>query len=464
MTITDNKKPWGGRFKEQTAPIVERFTASVEFDKRLYKHDIQGSIAHARMLAKVGVLSEPEATAIINGLTSILRDIEQNNFEWKQSLEDVHMNIERELANRIGEAGKRLHTARSRNDQVATDVRLYLRDEIDRISHLLLDMQKSLYHQAKRHPDLIMPGYTHLQPAQPVLWGHHMLAYYEMFKRDRERLLDVRKRVNILPLGSAALAGTGFPIDRHFVAKELGFDDVSRNSMDAVSDRDFIVEFLAAASLIMVHLSRLAEDIILWNSSEFGFVDLPDAFCTGSSIMPQKKNPDVCELTRGKSGRVFGHLMAMLTILKGLPMTYNRDLQEDKETLFDAIDTVSDSLEVMAALVEHMEPRPERIQQSLKRGLLTATDLADYLTRKGLPFREAHEVVGKIVGWCIEQGKDLSDMSISELHQCHELIDKDVEPLLTHKGSVSSRTSYGGTAPQNLKQMLETIARELNNP
>jgi argininosuccinate lyase len=461
MSSNSTKKPWGGRFKEQTAPIVERFTSSVEFDNRLYRHDIQGSIAHARMLARAGILKESEMNAILQGLTSILHDIGQNNFEWKQSLEDVHMNIERELANRIGEPGKRLHTARSRNDQVATDVRMYLRDEIDRISALLTDMQRSLYHQAERYPNLIMPGYTHLQPAQPVLWGHHMLAYYEMFKRDRERLADVRKRVNILPLGSAALAGTGFPIDRHFVAEQLGFEAVSRNSMDAVSDRDFIVEFLGAASLIMVHLSRLSEDIILWNSSEFGFVELPDGFCTGSSIMPQKKNPDVCELTRGKSGRVFGHLMAMLTILKGLPMTYNRDLQEDKEALFDAIDTVTISLAVMAAMVEHMRPRPEHIQQSLPRGLLTATDLADYLTRKGLPFREAHEVVGRIVAWCIENKKDLAEMTLTDLKTHHPLIEEDIFPLLTYAGSVASRTSYGGTAQQNLLDMLKTIACEL---
>lgn len=461
MSTNDTKKPWGGRFKEQTAPIVERFTSSVQFDNRLYRHDIQGSMAHARMLARAGILDKSDMNTIVEGLTSILHDIEQNNFEWKQALEDVHMNIERELANRVGEAGKRLHTARSRNDQVATDVRLYLRDEIDRISGLLKDMQHSLYQQAERHADIIMPGYTHLQPAQPVLWGHHMLAYYEMFKRDRERLADVRKRVNVLPLGSAALAGTGFPIDRRFVADQLGFEDVSRNSMDAVSDRDFIVEFLGAASLIMVHLSRLSEDIILWNSSEFGFVDLPDGFCTGSSIMPQKKNPDVCELTRGKSGRVFGHLMAMLTILKGLPMTYNRDLQEDKEALFDAIDTVSISLTVMAALVEHMEPRPESIQKSLRRGLLTATDLADYLARKGLPFREAHEVVGRIVAWCIENQKDISEMTPTDLKIHHPLIEEDVFSLLTCSGSVASRTSYGGTAQQNLLNMLKAIACEL---
>jgi argininosuccinate lyase len=383
------EKPWGGRFLEATEKMLEEFSASVHYDCRLYRQDIAGSKVHARMLARQGIISDKDADAIIKGLGEIEEEIASGDFVWSHELEDVHMNIEQALVERIGEAGKRLHTARSRNDQVAADIRLYLREEIDRLDGLLSLLQEALLHQARAHEDLILPGYTHLQRAQPVLWPHHMLAYFEMFRRDRDRLQDCRKRVNICPLGSAALAGTGFPIDREYVAEELGFHGITANSLDAVSDRDFIIEFLATASIAMAHLSRLSEELILWTSAEFSFVDLPDSFCTGSSIMPQKKNPDVPELVRGKTGRVFGHLMSLLTIIKGLPLAYNRDLQEDKEALFDTVDTVYASVEIMAALVARLVPRKEHISRIVTQGFLTATDLADYLVKKGMPFRQA---------------------------------------------------------------------------
>jgi argininosuccinate lyase len=457
------KKLWGGRFTEETDRLVEQFTASIQFDKRLYRQDIAGSKAHATMLARQGIISPEEGRAIVKGLDGILKDIEDGKFVWQEALEDVHMNIEQALAERIGEAGKKLHTARSRNDQVATDTRLYLRDETDRINGLLHVLQLALLSQAKRHSGLIMPGYTHLQRAQPVLWAHHMLAYFEMFKRDRWRLMDGRRRINICPLGSAALAGTGLPIDREFTAKELGFDGISANSMDAVADRDFAVEFLAALSLIMAHLSRLSEELILWSTVEFGFVELPDAFCTGSSIMPQKKNPDVPELIRGKTGRVYGHLMAMLTIIKGLPMTYNRDLQEDKEALFDAIDTVSASLGIMAAIVARMEPREGRIREVLDRGFLTATDLADYLVKKDLPFRNAHEVAGKIVARCLEAGKEIKDLGLDELKAFSPLIEEDIYAVLTIEGSLRSRRSAGGAAPEAVNDAIKLAEMEMEN-
>ncbi|MGQ9499260.1 MAG: argininosuccinate lyase [Dissulfurimicrobium sp.] len=455
------KKLWGGRFAEDTDKLVEQFTASVQFDKRLYRQDIAGSKAHATMLARQGIISPEEGRAIVKGLDRILEDIENGKFVWQEALEDVHMNIEQSLVERIGDAGKKLHTARSRNDQIATDLRLYLRDETDRINGLLQGLQLALLSQAKRHSDLIMPGYTHLQRAQPVLWAHHMLAYFEMFKRDRWRLMDGRRRINICPLGSAALAGTSLPIDREFTSKELGFDSISANSMDAVADRDFVVEFLAALSLIMAHLSRLSEELILWSTVEFGFVELPDAFCTGSSIMPQKKNPDVPELIRGKTGRVYGHLMAMLTIIKALPMTYNRDLQEDKEALFDAIDTTSASLEIMTAIVARMEPKKERIRDVLDRGFLTATDLADYLVRKDLPFRKAHEVAGKIVARCIETGKEIRELSLDELKAFSPLIEEDIYAVLTIEGSLMSRRSAGGTAPEAVAEAIKLAEMEI---
>ncbi|MGB9712813.1 MAG: argininosuccinate lyase [Dissulfurimicrobium sp.] len=456
------KKPWGGRFAEDTDKLVERFTASIHFDKRLYRQDIAGSKAHATMLVKQGIISPEEGMAIVRGLDEIQHDIEAGKFVWQEALEDVHMNIEQALVERIGDAGKKLHTARSRNDQVVTDTRLYLRDETDRISDLIHGLQLALLSQAKRHPELIIPGYTHLQRAQPVLWPHHMLAYYEMFKRDKERLADCRRRINICPLGSAALAGTGLPIDREFTANELGFDDISANSMDAVADRDFAVEFLAALSIIMAHLSRLSEELILWSTVEFGFIELPDAFCTGSSIMPQKKNPDVPELIRGKTGRVYGCLMAMLTLIKALPMTYNRDLQEDKEALFDAIDTVSASLEMMTAIISRLEPKKEHIGKVLEKGFLTATDLADYLVKKELPFRSAHEVAGRIVASCIETGRDIKDLSLDEFKAFSPLIEEDVYDVLTVEGSLRSRCSIGGTAPETVAEAVRRAEIELN--
>ena len=448
------EKPWGGRFQETTEKMLEEFSASVHYDRRLYRQDIAGSKVHARMLARQGIISDKDADAIIKGLNEIEKEIASGNFVWSHELEDVHMNIEQALVDRIGEAGKRLHTARSRNDQVATDIRLYLREEIDRLDGLLSLLQEAFLHQARAHQDLILPGYTHLQRAQPVLWPHHMLAYFEMFRRDKDRLQDCRKRVNICPLGSAALAGTGFPIDRKYVAEELGFHGITANSLDAVSDRDCIIEFLATASILMAHLSRLSEELILWTSEEFSFVDLPDSFCTGSSIMPQKKNPDVPELVRGKTGRVYGHLMSLLTIIKGLPLAYNRDLQEDKEALFDTVDTVCASVEIMAALVARLVPRKEHISRIVTQGFLTATDLADYLVKKGMPFRQAHSVVGKAVSQCISQGKELTDMSLEDLKAFSSLIDGDIFDVLSIEGSVGTRRCPGGTAPERVAEAL----------
>ena len=436
--------------------MLEEFSASVHYDCRLYRQDIAGSKVHARMLARQGIISDKDADAIIKGLGKIEEEIASGDFVWSHALEDVHMNIER-----IGEAGKRLHTARSRNDQVAADIRLYLREEIDRLNGLLSSLQEALLHQARAHQDLILPGYTHLQRAQPILWPHHMLAYFEMFRRDRDRLQDCRKRVNICPLGSAALAGTGFPIDREYVAEELGFHGITANSMDAVSDRDFIIEFLATASIAMAHLSRLSEELILWTSEEFSFVDLPDSFCTGSSIMPQKKNPDVPELVRGKTGRVYGHLMSLLTIIKGLPLAYNRDLQEDKEALFDTVDTVYASVEIMAALVARLVPRKVHISRIVTQGFLTATDLADYLVKKGMPFRQAHSVIGKAVSQCISQGKELTDMSLEDLRAFSSLIDEDIFEVLSVEGSVGTRRCPGGTAPERVAEALAKAEKKM---
>ena len=448
------EKPWGGRFQQAADRLLEEFSASVHYDSRLYRQDIAGSKVHARMLARQGIISDEDAQAIVKGLAEIEEEIASGNFTWRPELEDVHMNIEQALVERIGEAGKRLHTARSRNDQVATDIRLYVREEIDRLDGLLVRLEEALLNQARAHQDLIIPGYTHLQRAQPVLWPHHMLAYFEMFKRDKERLRDCRKRVNICPLGSAALAGTGFPIDREYVAAELDFQGITANSLDAVSDRDFIVEFLATSSIIMAHLSRLSEELILWSTAEFSFIDLPEGFCTGSSIMPQKKNPDVPELVRGKTGRVFGHLMSLLTIIKGLPLAYNRDLQEDKEALFDAVDTVCASVEIMAVLVAGLVPRREHISKTVNQGFLTATDLADYLVKQGVPFREAHSIVGKAVCRCISEHKELTDLSLEELKAFSPLIQKDIFEVLSIKGSVESRQCPGGTAPERVAEVL----------
>ncbi|HEX6592598.1 MAG TPA: argininosuccinate lyase [Moraxellaceae bacterium] len=442
---------WGGRFSEATDAFVAAFTASVTFDKRLYKHDIMGSIAHATMLAKVGVLTDAERQLIVDGLSQIQAEIEAGQFDWRVDLEDVHMNIEHRLTERIGIAGKKLHTGRSRNDQVATDVRLYLRDEVDAIRAQLRRLLTGLVDLAEKEHATIMPGFTHLQTAQPVTFGHHLLAWFENLKRDDERLADLRHRINRMPLGSAALAGTTYPIDRAYTAELLGFEAVSENSLDAVSDRDFAIEFCAAASLIMMHLSRFSEELVLWASAQFQFVNLPDRFCTGSSIMPQKKNPDVPELVRGKAGRVFGQLISLLTLMKGQPLAYNKDNQEDKEPLFDAIDTVHGSLRAFADMVPAIEPRRDNMREAARRGFATATDLADYLVKKGVAFRDAHEIVGKAVGYGVKSGKDLAEMSLAELQQFSSVITDDVFAVLTLEGSVNARNHIGGTAPAQVK-------------
>ncbi len=452
--MTDNTsdiKPWGGRFSEPTDQFVERFTASVGFDKRLYHHDINGSLAHAQMLAKVGVLTDDEYRQISEGLEAIRGEIERGEFNWSVSLEDVHMNIEARLTERIGITGKKLHTGRSRNDQVATDIRLYLRDEIDSIAAELTRLQKGLCELAAREADTIMPGFTHLQTAQPVTFGHHLLAWNAMLGRDYERLMDCRKRVNRSPLGAAALAGTTYPIDREMTAQLLGFDGATENSLDSVSDRDFAIEFTAAAALIMTHLSRFSEELVLWTSAQFNFINLPDRFCTGSSIMPQKKNPDVPELVRGKTGRVNGHLISLLTLMKSQPLAYNKDNQEDKEPLFDTIDTLRDCLKSYADMVPAITANAEVMREAAMRGFSTATDLADYLVRKGVPFRDAHEVVGKSVAYGIDSGKDLSQMTLKELKQFSDVIEQDVFDVLTLEGSVNARDHIGGTAPAQVK-------------
>jgi len=453
---------WGGRFSEPVDAFVARFTASVNFDKRLYKQDIQGSIAHATMLAGVGVLSDKERDTIIAGLRSIQTEIEAGQFDWRVDLEDVHMNIEARLTAQIGITGKKLHTGRSRNDQVATDIRLWLREEIDVILVELQRLQTGLLDQAERHAHVIMPGFTHLQTAQPVTFGHHLMAWFEMLSRDRERLLDCRKRVNRMPLGSAALAGTTYPIDRSVTCKLLGFDAVSGNSLDGVSDRDFAIEFCAAASLAMMHMSRFSEELVLWTSAQFNFIELPDRFCTGSSIMPQKKNPDVPELVRGKTGRVYGQLMSLLTLMKSQPLAYNKDNQEDKEPLFDAVDTLRDCLRAFADMIPAIQPKVAVMREAALRGFSTATDLADYLVRRGLPFRDCHEIVGHAVKYGLESGKDLAEMSLEELRQFSDQIEQDVFEVLTLEGSVNARDHIGGTAPAQVLVAVQR-GRELLN-
>ena len=457
----DAIKPWGGRFSEATDAFVERFTASVTFDKRLYHHDINGSIAHATMLGKVGILSAQEVQDIVTGLEGIREDIVAGRFEWSVALEDVHMNIESELTRRIGMTGKKLHTGRSRNDQVATDIRLYVRDEIDSICATLQRLQLALLDISEREADTIMPGFTHLQTAQPITFGHHMMAWFEMLERDHGRLRDCRARLNYSPLGAAALAGTSYPIEREYTAQLLGFTAATRNSLDSVSDRDFAIELAAAASLIMTHLSRFSEELVLWTSSQFDFVDLPDRFCTGSSIMPQKKNPDVPELVRGKTGRVNGHLVALLTLMKSQPLAYNKDNQEDKEPLFDLIDTVRDCLKAYADMVPAIKPKKESLYNAALKGYATATDLADYLVRKGIAFRDAHEIVGKSVAYGIAQKKDLSALSLQELQQFSPMIAQDVFAVLTLEGSVQARNHVGGTAPQQVRAAVAKRRGEL---
>ena len=456
-----SKKPWDGRFTEATASSAEVFSASIHFDMRLYRHDIAGSKAHAKMLAKVGLISGSELEQILSGLREIEAEIESNTFTFRPELEDIHMNIEKALVEKVGQAGEKLHTARSRNDQVTLDMRLYLREESLFLIGLLSELQKGFVQLAREYLGLIIPGYTHLQRAQPVLLSHHLLAYYEMFNRDKARLSDCLKRINVLPLGSAALAGTSLPIDRDFVAKELDFPEVSANSMDAVSDRDFIVEFLGACGLIQIHLSRLSEELVLWTSQEFNFAEIADRYCTGSSIMPQKKNPDMPELIRGKSGRVVGNLMAVLTVLKGLPMTYNRDLQEDKEPVFDTIDTVSQSLTVMSELLSGLSFNRETLKHATDTDFMTATDLAEYLVRKNIPFRQAHGIVGKAVAFCIEKSKELTDLTLQELQGFSNVITEDVIEVLGAEGSVNSRNTSGGTAIAQVKKALEKAETNL---
>jgi argininosuccinate lyase len=455
------QKLWGGRFAETTAASVEAFTASIHFDARLYRHDIAGSRAHAKMLARQGLITEIDCEQILQGLSVIEQEIERGEFIFRPELEDVHMNIEKALVEKIGAPGEKLHTARSRNDQVALDLRLYLREESDRLTTLLIEVQKSLVVLARKHFGLIMPGYTHLQRAQPVLVSHHLLAYYEMFSRDRGRLVDGRKRINIMPLGAAALAGTGLPIDREFVAAELDFPAITANSMDTVGDRDFAVEFLAACALIQIHLSRLAEELILWAGDEFKFITLADSFCTGSSIMPQKKNPDIPELIRGKSGRVTGNLVSLLTTLKGLPLTYNRDLQEDKEPLFDTVDTVSGCLAITAELLANVKFHGSRLEEAVRSGFMTATDLADYLVTKAVPFRTAHAIVGRTVAYCLEQSKELTELTLEELRRFSDIIDQDVFQILTSRGSVNSRLTPGGTGSRRVEEALTVAEKHL---
>jgi len=454
--MSQQAKPWGGRFTEATDAFVESFTASVSFDLRLYHHDIEGSIAHASMLAAVGVLTGNERDSIVSGLQEIHKEIDEDRFEWHVALEDVHMNIESRLIELIGDTGKKLHTGRSRNDQVATDIRLYLRDEIDTLINIETELLSALLDLAEKHADTVMPGFTHLQPAQPTTFGHHLLAWFEMLLRDRERLVDCRRRVNILPLGSAALAGTTFPIDREKVASMLGFDGICENSLDGVSDRDFAIEFCSAASLTMVHLSRWSEELVLWSSQQFSFIELPDRFCTGSSIMPQKKNPDVPELVRGKTGRVVGDLTALLMLMKSQPLAYNKDNQEDKEPLFDAVDTLRDCLTAMRGLIPAINPHRERMREAAAAGFTTATDLADYLVRHDVPFRDAHEIVGRSVGFALSKGVDLALLSLEELKQfAGDQIDADVFDVLTVEGSVKARNHIGGTAPDQVRAAVK---------
>jgi argininosuccinate lyase len=451
------KKLWGGRFVTNTADSVEAFTASIAVDARLYRHDIMGSIAHAKMLAKQRIIPARDGQKIVRGLQAVEREIDAGKFNFSHADEDIHMNIERRLTELIGPAGGKLHTGRSRNDQVALDMRLYLRDEVKTIIDSLRTLQRELARCAKKSLDVILPGYTHLQRAQPVLLSHHLLAYHDMFERDGERLSGCLERIDVLPLGSGALAGTTFPIDRVYVARLLGFSRISKNSIDAVSDRDFLIEFVAAAAILFVHLSRLAEELVLWSSQEFGFIELPDGYCTGSSMMPQKKNPDVPELIRGKSGRVFGHLQALLTIMKGLPLAYNRDMQEDKVPLFDTADTAKASVKIMAEVIGGIKIRRERMWRAAQDGFMNATDLADYLVARGMPFRTAHEVAGKVVQFCLAQGKRIEELPLAELRNFSDRIEKDVYDYLSVEAVVGRRRSLGGTARRNVERRLKEL-------
>lgn len=453
--MSQTNSAWGGRFAEATDAFVAEFTASINFDQRLYRHDIAGSVAHATMLEEVGVLTRDEKDQILAGLAEVQDDIAAGRLEWSVALEDVHMNVEKALTDKIGVIGKKLHTGRSRNDQIATDIRLYLREEIDFLSSELTRLQQALIELARKEADTIMPGFTHLQTAQPVTFGHHLLAWNEMLQRDYERMQDCRKRVNVSPLGAAALAGTTYPINRERTAELLGFDKPTENSLDSVSDRDFGIEFTHVGALIMMHLSRMSEELVLWTSAQFNFIDMPDRFCTGSSIMPQKKNPDVPELVRGKSGRVYGHLISLLTLMKSQPLAYNKDNQEDKEPLFDTVDTLAGSLRAFADMVPHIQSKKDSMREAAALGYSTATDLADYLVKKGLPFRDAHEVVGESVAFGIKEGKDLAECSLAELQAFSALITDDVFDVLTLEGSVAARDHFGGTAPNQVRLACE---------
>lgn len=457
MKSQRTKKAWSGRFAEGANPLMEAFTSSLHFDKKLAPYDIRGSVAHCRMLVKQKILTQAEGERIVKGLAAVERELKQEQFVFLPSDEDIHMAIERRLTERVGPVGGKLHTARSRNDQVLLDVRLYLRDEITNIVELLTALQQQLTQMAQRYRDIVIPGYTHLQRAQPVTLAHHLLAYYEMFSRDSERLQQCRERVNVLPLGAGALAGTTLPIDRHHVAKLLDFPRVSENSLDTVADRDFLLEFLSVCAVLGMHLSRIAEEIVLWTSSEFGFIELPDAFSTGSSMMPQKKNPDVAELIRGKTGRVYGNLVALLTILKGLPLSYNRDLQEDKEPMFDTVDTAKGILAILAAMLPRLVFREDRLREAALGGFTLATDVADYLVEKGLPFRNAHEVVGAVVRWCITEKKGLEELSLEQWRTFSPIIERDLLPRLTLESAVDRRRSYGGTSRANVQKRLRAI-------
>ncbi|WP_428356668.1 argininosuccinate lyase [Methyloprofundus sp.] len=462
MTTANKDKLSSARFSEATDAFVEVFTASVDFDQRMAQQDIQGSIAHASMLCKIGILTETERDSIFQGLQQISEEIERGEFQWSVKQEDVHMNIEARLTDLIGMAGKKLHTGRSRNDQVATDIRLYMRTEINAIISVIERLQNALLDLAEREADTIMPGFTHLQVAQPITFGHHLMAWFEMLVRDKERLQDCLKRVNIMPLGAAALAGTSYPIDREMTAELLGFSRPSANSLDSVSDRDFAIEFTAAGSIIMMHLSRFSEELVLWASAQFSFIELPDAFCTGSSIMPQKKNPDVPELVRGKSGRVTGHLVSLLMLMKSQPLAYNKDNQEDKEPLFDTADTLNNCLRAFADMVPHIEAKRDNMFNAAKKGFATATDLADYLVRKGMAFRDAHEVVGLAVRLGLESERDLSELPLIELQEFSEMITEDVFDVLSLQGSVSARKHIGGTAPDTVRAAIQSARTTLS--
>ncbi len=455
------KKPWGGRFKKQTDKLMEKFSASVEYDRKLYAEDIEGSIAHAKMLSTTGIIKKTEADKIIRGLNSIKKEIESGKFPFREEFEDIHLNIEKRLIGKIGAVGGKLHTARSRNDQVLTDEKLYIRKQISEINSRAKKLASNIIKLAEKNADIIIPFYTHLQRAQPVYLSHYLLSYFEMISRDKQRMEDCLDRLNVLPLGAGAGAGTSFPIDRKLVARLLDFPEVSKNSIDTVSDRDFIIEFLSVCSMLMMHLSRMCEDFIIWSSKEFDYIDLGDDFTTGSSIMPQKKNPDACELVRGKIGRVYGNLFSLMTIMKGLPLSYNRDMQEDKEPLFDTVDTVKSSAELISEMVAGIKFKKDNIANSLKGGFMTATDIADYLARKGMPFRTAHEVTGNVVSYAEKKDAELEDLTLDEYKEFSKLIDKDIFSCITIEGSANSRTSYGGTAKKNVDKMIKEAKKDI---